>query len=290
MVVDNDRLYVSDTRNDRIVILDLKDSCRGGSEKIRDGVCFVDVFGSGGTDSGEFDRPRGLAFDSTDNLLYVADSDNDRIQVFEMGSNNCPRADEIIDGVCFIEEFGSKGTGNGKFNTPIGIALDSDNEKLYVADSGNDRIQVFDLEISPSSSSSSSSSKPTGLKAIPISDTSIFLSWDEPNVSSNAPRISGYSIEYRTTSGQYVSITDDTASTATSFVHNGLDPNNSYSYRVYSIDSDGEPSSASSGVSGNTQTYPDAYFGCNYNFTYQRSTILVPAISDIWTISKFLHD
>ena len=45
MVVDNDRLYVSDTHNDRIVILDLKDSCRGGSEEIRDGVCFVDVFG-----------------------------------------------------------------------------------------------------------------------------------------------------------------------------------------------------------------------------------------------------
>ena len=252
MVVDNDRLYVSDTLNDRIVILDLKDKCRGGSEKILSGVCFVDVFGRGGNDPGEFDLPRGLAFDSTDDLLYVADSDNDRIQVFEMDSNNCPRTDEIINGVCFIEEFGSEGTGNGKFNTPLGIALDSDNKKLFVADSGNDRIQVFDLEISPSSSSSSSSSsstsKPTGLKAIPISDTSIFLSWDEPNVSSNAPRISGYSIEYRTTSGQYASVTDDTASTATSFVHNGLDPNNSYSYRVYSIDSDGKPSSASSGV------------------------------------------
>ena len=250
MVVDNDRLYVSDTRNDRIIILDLKARCSSGSEKIRDGVCFVDVFGEGGDNPGEFDRPRGLAFDSTDDLLYVADSDNDRIQVFEMGSNNCPRADEIIDGVCFIEEFGSEGTGNGKFNTPIGITLDSRGEKLYVADSGNDRIQVFDLEISPSSSSSSSSSsgtsKPTNLKALPISDTSIFLSWDEPNVSGNAPNISGYRIHYQTNTGEYVSITDDTASTATSFVHNGLDPNSSYRYRVYSIDSDGELSSAAS--------------------------------------------
>ena len=252
MVVDNNRLYISDTGQNRIVILDLKNNCSSGSAEIRAGVCFVDVFGSSGAGEGEFRSPRGLAFDSTDDLLYVADSGNDRIQVFEMDSNNCSRADKIIDGVCFIEEFGSKGTGNGKFNRPIGITLDSRGEKLYVADSGNDRIQVFDLVISPSSSSSSSSSsstsKPTGLKAIPISDTSIFLSWDEPNVSGNAPRISGYSIEYRTTSGQYASVTDDTASTATSFVHNGLDPNNSYSYRVYSIDSDGKPSSASSGV------------------------------------------
>ena len=245
MVVDNDRLYVSDTRNDQIVILDLKDRCPSRSE-IREGVCFVDTFGTSGRDEGEFHKPRGLAFDSTDNLLYVADSDNDRIQVFEMDSNNCPRADKIIDRVCFIEEFGSQGAGNGKFNTPLGIALDSDNEKLYVADSGNDRIQVFDLEISPSSSSSSSSSKPINLEAIPISDTSIFLSWDEPNVSRNAPNISGYRIHYQTNTGEYVSITDDTASTATSFVHKGLDPNSSYRYRVYSIDSGGEPSSVSS--------------------------------------------
>ena len=249
MVVDDDRLYVSDTLNDRIVILDLKDNCSSKYE-IQDGVCFVDTFGTSGRDDGEFHEPRGLAFDSTDNLLYVADSDNNRIQVFEIvRSNTCPSRTEIIDIVCFVEAFGSQGTGNGKFNTPIGIALDSDNEKLYVADSLNHRIQVFDLAISPSSSSSGSSSsgtsKPTNLKAIPISDTSILLSWDEP---SNAPRISGYSIEYRTTSGQYASVTDDTASTATSFVHNGLDPNNSYSYRVYSIDSDGKPSSASSGV------------------------------------------
>ena len=244
MAVDNDRLYISDTDKDRIVILDLKNRCSSGSAEIRVGVCFVDVFGRSGDGEGEFRSPRGLAFDSANDLLYVADSENNRIQVFDI-DNNCPRSDEIIDGVCFVKAFGSQGTGNGKFNTPIGIALDSDNEKLYVADSLRHRIQVFDLEISPSSSSSSSSSKPTNLEAIPISDTSILLSWDEP---SNAPRISGYSIEYRTTSGQYVSITDDTASTATSFVHNGLDPNNSYSYRVYSIDSDGKLSSESSGV------------------------------------------
>ena len=45
MVVDDDRLYVSDTLNDRIVILDLKDRCSSGSEEIQEGVCFVDVFG-----------------------------------------------------------------------------------------------------------------------------------------------------------------------------------------------------------------------------------------------------
>ena len=257
MVVDDDRLYVSDTLKDRIIILDLKNNCSSGSEEIQEGVCFVDEFGSGGKGEGEFDYPRGLAFDSDNDLLYVADSRNDRIQVFEIvNRNTCPSGTtEIIDGVCFVEEFGLQGQGDGRFNTPVGIALDSDNEKLYVADSLNHRVQVFDLTTATTTTTttSSSSSKPTGLKAIPISDTSILLSWDEP---SNAPRISGYSIEYKTTSGQYVSITDDTASTATSFVHNGLDPNNSYSYRVYSIDSDGKLSSKSSGVTATPKHTP----------------------------------
>ena len=244
MVVDNDRLYISDTDNDRIVILDLKDRCSSGSEEIQEGVCFVDEFGIGGKGKGEFDYPRGLAFDSDNDLLYVADSRNDRIQVFEIvNRNTCPSGTtEIIDGVCFVDEFGSQGQGDGRFNTPVGIALDSDNEKLYVADSLNHRVQVFDLTTT-TPTSSGSPNKPTNLKALPISDTSVFLSWDEPNVSSNAPNISGYRIHYQTNTGGYVSITDDTASTATSFVHNGLDPNSSYRYRVYSIDSDGEPSS-----------------------------------------------
>ena len=60
-------------------------------------------------------------------LLYVADTDNNRIQVFEIVSGNtCPSGtDEIIDGVCFVEEFGSSGSGDGKFNDkPSGLALD----------------------------------------------------------------------------------------------------------------------------------------------------------------------
>ena len=42
----------------------------------------------------------------------------------------------------FVTLWGSEGTGNGQFNTPAGIAIDSSGN-LYVVDEGNNRIQVF---------------------------------------------------------------------------------------------------------------------------------------------------
>ena len=38
--------------------------------------------------------------------------------------------------------WGTQGSGNGQFAGPYGIALDS-NDNIYVADSGNNRIQKF---------------------------------------------------------------------------------------------------------------------------------------------------
>ena len=69
-------------------------------------------------------------------LLYVVDSGNHRVQAFDYQGN-------------FKFSFGSFGvvtpedTANGKFSNPYGICTDG--EKLYVTDSGNDRVQVFDL-------------------------------------------------------------------------------------------------------------------------------------------------
>ncbi len=248
MIIDNSNeiLFVTDSGNDRIIIFELVDgtTCPSGTVESVDGVCFVEEFGSSGTDEGEFDDPAGLAFDSTNDLLFVADSDNNRIQIFEIiEGSTCPSGtDEIVDGVCFVEEFGSSGTGNGEFDTPMGIALDTTNDLLFVADSDNDRIQAFNLNTAPPTLAPDA---PSNLKAEPVSPTSIIVSWDEPDTE-NVSAVSGYKIEYKIGSGNYIVTTENTASTVTAFIHQGLDSSETYSYRVYAINSEGTSVTSSS--------------------------------------------
>jgi DNA-binding beta-propeller fold protein YncE len=263
MVIDNSNqiLYVSDTGNDRIIIFELVSgtTCPSGTDEVVDGVCFVEEFGSTGTDEGEFDEPGGLAYDSVNDLLYVADTDNDRIQVFEIvDGNTCPSGtDEVKDGVCFVEEFGSTGTGDGEFDKPMGISLDTTNDLLLVADSDNDRIQVFSLNSEPAVLLPD---RPTSLKSSPVSPTSIILSWVEPTMAENVPEITGYKIEYRVGSDDYISVTENTASKTTSFIHQGLDSDETYSYRVYSVNSEGtSTSSASTSAKPQHTTTPTAW-------------------------------
>ena len=249
MIIDNTQqmLYVTDSGNDRIVIFELVTgtTCPSGTEEVVDGVCFVEEFGTSGNDEGEFDDPAGLAYDSTKDLLYVADSDNNRIQIFEIvDGNTCPTGtEEIVNGVCFVEEFGTSGTGNGNFDTPLGIALDTTNDLLFVADSDNDRIQAFNLNSGPTVLLPD---RPDNLKTSPVSPTSVIITWNEPEMDESVPEITGYKLEYRIGSGDYITITENSASTSTSFIHQGLNSDDIYYYRVYSINSEGTSVSTSS--------------------------------------------
>ncbi|RXL75514.1 6-bladed beta-propeller, partial [Citrobacter sp. AAK_AS5] len=75
-----------------------------------------------------FKKPLGIAADSS-GLVYVADSRNNRIQVFNASG-------------AFVTAWGAFGTANGQFDLPSDIAIDSLGN-VYVADAGNHRIQKF---------------------------------------------------------------------------------------------------------------------------------------------------
>ncbi|NNM02725.1 MAG: hypothetical protein HKP26_04065, partial [Nitrosopumilus sp.] len=243
---DNDMLYVVDSGNDRIVVFELVTgiTCPSGTVESVDGICYVKKFGTSGSDEGEFDDPIGIAFDETNDLLYVSDTDNNRIQIFNIISGTtCPvGTQEIVDGVCFVEEFGEVGSGDGEFDSPMGIAFDAVNGLLFVADSDNDRIQAFNVDVEPPSLAPT---PPVNLDAAPVSASSIILTWDEPDLAQGVPDITGYKIEYKFGTGNYIVITQNTGSKSTSFIHKGLNSENTYSYRVYAINSEGTSASSS---------------------------------------------
>ena len=87
----------------------------------------VSYFGDGGEDY--LYRPSDIAADLQRSLLYIADSGNNRIVVFD------------LDGK-FVRIIGKEGQGPGEFSNPTGVCVFGDSQ-LAVADYRNSRIQIF---------------------------------------------------------------------------------------------------------------------------------------------------
>ena len=86
-----------------------------------------------GTESESYSQPTDIAFDSNGNM-YIADGrgSNNRIAVYNSDGN-------------WLRGWGQTGSAQGQFNTILGIVIDSA-DNVYVADAGNNRIQVFDSQ------------------------------------------------------------------------------------------------------------------------------------------------
>jgi len=125
------RVYVADTGNHRIQIFEY--DAAGGT------VDYLSEFGQYGDGDGQFNRPEDV-FVGPFGSVYVADTGNHRIQIFD--------ADGAYQG-----EFGQYYDVPGTFNSPSSIAVSalqlSESEDpffyIYVADTGNHRIQVFKI-------------------------------------------------------------------------------------------------------------------------------------------------
>lgn len=77
------------------------------------------------------ERPFGVALDGEDNV-YVSEEAANRISKFTSGG-------------VFVKSVGARGTETGCFRSPRGLRII--NDKLYVCDWENDRVQVFDREL-----------------------------------------------------------------------------------------------------------------------------------------------
>lgn len=116
LALSNGDLYVSDTMNARIEVLDAET----GS--------VVRTIGARGLSVGNLVRPKGVAVDSEGNV-YVVESYYDHLLVFNRRGE-------------FLMPIGGVGQETGKFYLPAGVWVDGRN-RVFVADMFNGRVMAF---------------------------------------------------------------------------------------------------------------------------------------------------
>lgn len=107
-------LYVTDALNFRVQIFDPRGNPLG-------------AFGRQGDSSGDLAAPKGIGVDR-DGHIYLVDALFDAVQMFDHEAH-------------YLMVFGGRGSGPGAFWLPSGLAIDGD--RIYVADSYNQRVQGF---------------------------------------------------------------------------------------------------------------------------------------------------
>ena len=167
-------LYVADTMNHRIQIFDFT------------GAYSATLSAGQGTGDDQFNEPESIAFDSTGDM-YVADFQNHRVQVFtpervysttlgvtaesgdddahfdhpntvvvdeddnvyivDHGNQRVQKFDRNLNYLATLGETGVTGSDNAHFRYPSGAAVDPNTGHIYVADSGNYRVQKFTSDL-----------------------------------------------------------------------------------------------------------------------------------------------
>jgi nitrous oxidase accessory protein NosD len=106
---------------------------------------YYNKWGSYGSDNGQFYAPAGICFNQSGHL-YISDTGNTRVQVFAIENITQPTDEPSLNpnlvGIEFVTSWGSLGSSPGQFNLAHGIAINGSGY-VYVADGGNNRIQVF---------------------------------------------------------------------------------------------------------------------------------------------------
>jgi RHS repeat-associated protein len=164
-------LWVTDMGNNRV-------------QELSSTGAFIKAFGAMGTGNGQLKEPQGIAIDPSGHV-WVGDAGNNRVQEFSStgeyvrqlgteGSGNGQfktyafeplgmwvatdseghvwvsdpgnyRVQELSSEGSYIAQLGSKGKGNGQFESPQGVTIDSKGD-VWVTDSPDSRVEEFSHE------------------------------------------------------------------------------------------------------------------------------------------------
>ncbi|XP_059063416.1 protein SUPPRESSOR OF QUENCHING 1, chloroplastic isoform X2 [Cryptomeria japonica] len=173
--ITNNRLFISDSNNHRIVVTDLEGSFImqvGGNEEeaLRDGTF----------EYATFNRPQGLAYDPKKNTLYVADTENHALREINFVSETVRTlAGNGVKGSDY--KGGRKGMAQ-VLNSPWDVCVDSSSGIVYIAMAGQHQIwkhnivdgvtrafsgDGYERNLNGSNSTSTSFAQPSGISLSP---------------------------------------------------------------------------------------------------------------------------
>jgi sugar lactone lactonase YvrE len=147
----NHRLFVADSGNNRVLVFDLNtddtlqdlmaDHVLGqpdpnGNANDTNAKGFYFNCGNGGG---------ALAYDAVNNQLFVADTCNNRVLIFDLsgGITNNMDASYVLGQADFTS--GGAHINAKGFSYPKGMDYDAGHKRLFVSDNGNNRVLIFDL-------------------------------------------------------------------------------------------------------------------------------------------------
>ena len=170
--INHHRLFVSDLSNNRVLVYQLDSNNNLISRRASYVIGQTGMSGSGSaTSQTGLNGPAGMVYDSVHDRLFVGDTGNARVMVYDMSNLSSGMPASYVIGQANFNS-GTGGLSQTALAFPNDLSYDSADQLLFVSDSNNNRVLVFDARPQGSSSKSLCGTATTGLSsstAIPAS-------------------------------------------------------------------------------------------------------------------------
>jgi DNA-binding beta-propeller fold protein YncE len=149
----NNRLFVADTDNHRVLVYNLNSLANGMAASYVLGQNNFEEEYCNGDDTADDDvlcYPADVDYDSTNDRLFVADEDNSRVLAFDVAPNeiqNGMSATGLLGQADFNDRYENRddSAGANTLRYPRGVHFDEGSSRLLVADEGNSRVLIYNL-------------------------------------------------------------------------------------------------------------------------------------------------
>jgi DNA-binding beta-propeller fold protein YncE len=143
----NHRLFVSNGANNRVLVYNLNSDNTLPAAAAPANVLGQTNFSgcSAAVTQSRMSLPTGLAFDSVNNRLFVADRSNHRVLVYNTTTiTDGMNAANVLGQTLFTTAAAPNPPNQASMDLPFDVSFDAVNNRLFVADASNQRVLVYD--------------------------------------------------------------------------------------------------------------------------------------------------